>query len=139
MSEYEIYRYTAGWCNIWMEFYGSSCGRYGTDGKCYLCYFYGQDLGKISADIFPTVYLIYKEGAFDLVFTEIAARWKNKYVDCVSTHDDILNRSAFWLMSYKAGVLDLIRSRSEELFYLVVASMDEYLKIGPPMELSPVE
>ena len=38
-------------------------------------------------------------------------------------------------MSYNQKILDQIRERSKELFELVVASMDEYLKVGPPVEL----
>ena len=41
-------------------------------------------------------------------------------------------------MSYSQKILDQIRKRSKELLELVVASMDEYLKIGPPVELEKI-
>ena len=138
MTEDEIYIFTAGWKEPWMEFYGIPGGKYGTDGKSYACRFYGQKLDKVTANIFPRVYLIFTDGSFDLIFTDISASWRYNYIDRLSTRDDRFNRNIFWRMSYSQKILDQIRERSKELFELVVASMDEYLKAGPPIDLEKI-
>lgn len=135
MSEDDIYVFTAGWREPWMEFYGSPRGKYGTDGKYYACRFYGQKLDKVKANIFPNVYLIFRDGSFDLIFTDISASWRHNNIDCLSSRDDRFNRNVFWRMSYSMKILDQIRERSKELFEIVTASMDHYLEVGPPVEL----
>ncbi len=138
MAEDEIYIFTAGWEESWMEFDGMYDGKYGTEGKSYVCRFYGEKLDKVTANIFPRVYLIFTDGSFDLIFTDISASWRYNYIDHLSSMDDRFNRNVFWRMSYSQKILDQIREHSKELFELVVASMDEYLKVGPPVELEKI-
>lgn len=135
MSEFEIYRFTAGWREPWMEFYGIR-DKYGTGGKCYACRFYGEKLDKVTANIFSKVYLVFRDGSFDLIFSDISASWRHNYIDCLSSRDDRFNRNVFWRMSYSMKILDQIRERSKELFEIVTASMDHYLEVGPPVELN---
>lgn len=138
MSEDDIYIFTAGWRAPWLEFYGGSCGKYGTEGKSYACWFYGQKLDKVTANIFPMVYLIFRDGSFDLIFTDISASWRYNYIDCLSSKDDRFNRNVFWRMSYSMKILDQLRARSKELFEIVTTSMDHFLEIGPSVELRKV-
>lgn len=117
-----------------MEFYGIR-DKYGTGGKCYACRFYGEKLDKVTANIFSKVYLVFRDGSFDLIFSDISASWRHNYIDCLSSQDDRFNRNVFWRMSYSMKILDQIRERSKELFEIVTASMDHYLEVGPPVEL----
>ncbi len=135
MSEDDIYIFTAGWEAPWLEFYGGSRGKYGTEGKSYACWFYGQKLDKVTANIFPMVYLIFRDGSFDLIFTDISASWRHDYIDCLSSNDDRFNRTWFWRARHSKKILAQIRVRSKELFEIVTASMDDYLKVGPPVEM----
>ncbi len=137
MSEDDIYVFTAGWKAPWMEFYGIR-DKYGTGGKCYACRFYGEKLDKVTANIFSKVYLVFRDGSFDLIFSDISASWRHNYIDCLSSRDDRFNRNVFWRMSYSMKILDQIRERSKELFEIVTASMDHYLEVGPPVELKKI-
>lgn len=49
--------------------------------------------------------------------------------------DDRFNRTWYWRVTRSPKVIDEIRKRSKEIFEMITASMDEYLKVGPPVEL----
>lgn len=138
MSEFEIYLFVAGWKGPCLESDGCPGIKYGTEGNSYIGRFYWQKLDRIAANIFPRVYLIAKDGSFDLIFTDISASWRHNYIDCLSSKDDRFNRNVFWRMSYSMKILDQIRVRSKELFEIVTASMDHYLEVGPPVELNKI-
>ena len=137
MSRDELYRFVKGWPDkrLGLEYVGDPLGYSGYDAKSYVGRFYGQKLPSTVADIHSYIDLYFRDGEFDLVFTRISASWRHNYINCLSSQDDRFNRNAFWRMSYSKKILDQIRERSKELFGLVTASMDDYLKAGPPVEL----
>ena len=97
--------------------------------------FDGQILESTTADIDGDVFLRFRDGEFDLIFTNIGAVWKNNFVVRMSTHDDRLNRPWLWRVLRSKKILNQIRVRSEELFKVITASMDHFLEVGPPVEL----
>lgn len=97
--------------------------------------FNGQILESTTADIDGDVNIAFRDGEFDLIFTNIGAVWKRIFVVRMSTHDDRFNRTWLWRAFRSQKILDQIRGRSAELFDVITASMDEYLKVGPPVEL----
>ena len=139
MSEDELYIFSRGWPDksgeLRIKLVGTPLGYFGNSAKSYVGYFYGQKLSSTIADIHAYINLYFRDGEFDIVFTDISASWRHNYIDHLSSRDDRFNRNVFWRMSYNQKILDQIRERSKELFELVVASMDEYLKVGPPVEL----
>lgn len=91
--------------------------------------------GKTRGDLFGDVILVFRDGSFDLVFKNISAQWRNNFVTCMSTNDDKFNRTWFWRASRSKKILNNVRIRADEIFKMITASMDEYLKVGPPVEL----
>ena len=100
--------------------------------------FDGQILESTTADIDGDVLIKFRDGEFDLIFTNIGAVWKRIFVVRMSTHDDRFNRTWLWRALRSQKILEQIRVRSGELFEVITASMDEYLKVGPPVELQKI-
>ena len=92
--------------------------------------------GKTRGDLFGDVILVFRDGSFDLVFKDISAQWRNNFVSCMSTNDDKFNRTWFWRASRSKKILNNVRIRADEIFEMITASMDEYLEVGPPVELN---
>ncbi|HBH09061.1 MAG TPA: hypothetical protein DDX40_06650 [Rikenellaceae bacterium] len=126
------------WKSAGLEYCGIPVGYFGYDAMSFRGRFRDQKLKSTTADIYSYIYLYFRDGAFDLVFTDITAYWRNNYIDHLSSKDDRFNRNVFWRMSYSMKILDQIRARSKELFEIVTASMDNYLEVGPPVELKNV-
>ena len=100
--------------------------------------FDGQILESTTADIDGDVLIKFRDGEFDLIFTNIGAVWKRIFVVRMSTHDDRFNRTWLWRAFRSQKILEQIRGRSAELFDVITASMDEYLKVGPPVEMEKI-
>ena len=140
MSKDEIRSLIKDWPDksIGLEYEGTPVGYFGYDAMSFWGRFREQRLKSTVADIYSHVYLYFWDDAFAIVFTNISAYWRNNYIDHLSSKDDKFNRNVFWRMSYSIKILDQIRGRSKELFEMVTASMDHYLKVGPPVELRKV-
>lgn len=134
MTRDELYRNTAGWHSesLNLSFGGVVCK---DEDKGYRARYYNQRFGNKQGALFGTVFLSFRDGSFDLTFTDISAFYGNKDVDPVSTCDDRFNRTWYWRATHNAKLIDEIRKRSKEIFEMITASMDEYLKVGPPVEL----
>ena len=134
MTRDELYRNTAGWHSVSLNlsFGGVVCK---DEDKGYRARYYNQRFGNKQWALFGTVSLTFRDGSFDLTFTDISAFYGNKDVDPVSTCDDRFNRTWYWRVTRSQKVIDEIRKRSKEIFEMITASMDEYLKVGPPVEL----
>lgn len=135
MTRDELYRNTAGWHSesLNLSFGGVVCK---DEDKGYRARYYNQRFGNKQGALFGTVFLSFRDGSFDLTFTDISAFYGNKDVDPVSTCDDRFNRTWYWRVTRSQKVIDEIRKRSKEIFEMITASMDEYLKVGPPVELN---
>jgi len=134
MSRDEIREFVKGWPpkNAGLEYSRSSLD---WTTKSYRGRYFDVLFGKTRGDLFGDVILVFRDGGFDLVFKNISAQWRNSFVTCMSTNDDNLNRTWFWRAGRSKKILGQIRERSKELFDMITASMDDYLKAGPPVEL----
>lgn len=130
----DLYGFLSGWPSTDM---GLEYSRFyhDRDRKEFRGRFWNVAFGNRIGDIFGDIYIVYRDGGFDLVFTNINAHWKYNFVHRLSTHDDRFNRTWYWRATHNAKLIDEIRKRSKEIFEMITASMDEYLKVGPPVEL----
>ena len=130
----DLYGFLSGWpsTDIGLEF-----SRYGTfdDWKKFRGRFWNVAFGNRTGDVFGDIYIVYRDEEFDLVFTNIGAQWKYNFVLRLSTHDDCFKRTWYWRATHSAKLIEEIRKRSKTIFEMITASMDEYLKVGPPVEL----
>lgn len=137
MSKDDLRRYTAWWCDGLDNFeIGGVICKYEDEG--YRGRFYNQMFDKKRGALFGSVILSFRDGSFDLTFTDISAFYGSKDVDPVSTCDDRFNRTWYWRATRSQKVIEEIRKRSKEIFEMITASMDEYLKVGPPVELEKI-
>lgn len=137
MTKDELYEYARKWKGEDIRL-DDRYGDWRHKEKDYHIKFDGQVLESTTADIDGDVFLRFRDGEFDLIFTNIGTVWKNNFVVRMSTHDDRFNRTWLWRVLRSKKILNQIRVRSEELFKMITASMDEYLKVGPPVELKKI-
>lgn len=137
MTKNELYEYVGAWRGEDIKL-DDRYGDWRRKEKDYHIEFEGQVLESTTADIDGDVFLRFRDGEFDLIFTNIGAVWRNIFVVRMSTHDDRFNRTWLWRALRSKKVLNQIRARSEELFKVITASMDHYLEVGPPVELNKI-
>ena len=137
MSKDELYEFARMWKGEGLKL--DDMGGYSIyRERDYHVEFDGQVLESTTADIDGDVFLRFRDGEFDLIFTNIGVVWRNNFVVRMSTHDDRFNRTWLWRVLRSKKILNQIRVRSEELFEIVTASMDHYLEVGPPVELNKI-
>ena len=137
MDKKDLYVFLSGWSSTDI---GLEYSRFYHDRawKEFRGRFWNVAFGNRTGDVFGDIYIVYKDGGFDLIFTNIEAQWKYNFVLRLSTHDDRFNRTWYWRVTHSAKLIDEIRKRSKAIFEMITASMDEYLKVGPPMEMEKI-
>lgn len=131
----DLYGFLSGWPSTDMGLeYSRFC--HDRNRKEFRGRFWNVAFGNRVGDIFGDIYIVYRDGGFDLVFTNINAHWKYNFVHRLSTHDDRFNRTWYWRATHNAKLIDEIRKRSKEIFEMITTSMDHYLEVGPPVELN---
>ena len=133
----ELYGFLSGWpsTNIGIEY---SRFNYERDWDKYRGRFWNVAFWNRVGNVFGDIYIVYRDEGFDLIFTNIEAQWKYNSVGRLSTHDDRFNRTWYWRATHSAKLIDEIRKRSKEIFEMITASMDEYLKVGPDIDLEKI-
>lgn len=128
----DIYRDLYGWGEGFdLEFVGSV----GFDEKCYFLKAQGLDFdgkdGRMTGSV--NIHILY--GGFVLELKDIAVGWGNHFISDLSKEDNSFNRPWLWRVNHNPETVEAARERSKEIFDTLCASMDEFLKNGPPMEL----
>ena len=132
----EIYHDLNGWNPEFdMQFYGSV----GFDEKHFSLDIDDLQLGKEKGWMSIAVVLHIINGGIILEFKDIAVAWRNHTHIVLSQKDDSFNRTWLWKVNHNPEVVQAARERSKEIFDTLCASLDKYLKEGPPWELQLVD
>ena len=128
----DIYRYLYGWSSgIDMEFVGSV----GFDEKCYFLAINGLDFAGKEGRMTCSVNIHILAGGLTLELKDFAIGWDNHFIPDLSKQDDKFNRTWLWRVNHNPEVVQAGRDRCREIFDTLCASLDNYLKEGPPLEL----
>ena len=106
----------------------------GSDGNYMSMNVNGLDVNGIDGRIYGRVGIVITEGLVVLQLDNIHACWREHDVK-MSRMDDRFNRPWLWRVNHNPEVVQAARERCKEIFDTLCASMDEFLKDGPPMEM----
>lgn len=95
----------------------------------------GLDFNGVVGSITGKVGVLIMDGAIVLEFKNIHAYWRNHFYVDLSKEDNSFNRTWLWRVNHNPEIVQAARERCKEIFDILCASMGEYLRDGPPMEL----
>ena len=115
-----------------LKFTGGSAYR---DGMVW--FLSAHDLGfkKVRGTVMGNFNILFDDGYMTLEFNNIAIDWKGHLILDMSTEDNSFNRPWLWRINHNPEIVQAARERCKEIFDTLCASMDEFLKDGPPMEM----
>lgn len=108
-----------------------------SDGKYMSLNVGGLDFDGVKGSVSGSVGVLISGGMAILEFRNIYAGWGTHLVE-MSKRDDSFNRTWLWRVNHNKEIVQAARERCEEIFDTLCASLDDFLKDGPPMELQRV-
>ena len=131
-----LYSYTAGWDYkaLGLSSGGVVCG---SENKGFRGRFYDIPFGDRKGNLYGTIILSFNDDGFDLIFKDITAQCRNISVDFFPSSNGRMR--PFEKSARRVKMFAAARQAAECVFLRITASMEEYLKIGPPMELEIIE
>ena len=108
------------------------------DGLSYFLSVHNLDFKKVKGTVMGNVIFLFNEGYLTLEFNNITIDWKNHLIIDMSQEDSRLNRPWLWRVNHNPVIVNTARERCREIFDTICASMDEFIKDGPPLELKPL-
>lgn len=109
------------------------------DGMVWFLSAHDIDFKKVKGTVMGNFSILFNNGYITLEFNRIAIDWKGHLILDMSNGDDKFNRPWLWRVNHNPEVVQAARERCKEIFDTLCASLDNYLKEGPPWELQLVD